>query len=53
MALPAMALAFRSARSRRFQSLSLTKTMPLFCPRPEKPIPEMVMQDSTASFSFS
>ena len=53
MALPAMALAFRSARSRSFQSFSLMNTMPLFCARPEKPMPAMVMQDSTASFSFS
>ena len=28
-------------------------TMPLFWARPEKLMPETVMQDSTASFSFS
>ncbi|OPZ59397.1 MAG: hypothetical protein BWY88_00759 [Synergistetes bacterium ADurb.Bin520] len=53
MARPAMALTRRSGRFRRRQSFSLTKTMPLFWARPEKPMPAMVMQDSTASFSFS
>ena len=38
---------------RSFQSLSLIKTMPLFCALPENPTPEIVIQDSTVSFSFS
>ena len=53
IARPATALAFKSGRSRSSQSFSLTNTMPLFCARPEKPTPEIVMHDSTASFSFS
>ena len=53
MARAAMAFTLRSDRSRSFQSLSMMNTMPLFCALPEKPIPEIVMQDSTASFSFS
>jgi hypothetical protein len=53
MARPAMAFTRRSERFRRCQSFNLTKTMPLFWARPEKPMPTMVMQDSTASFSRS
>ena len=50
---PATALTLRSGRSRSAQSLSLTKIRPLVWERPENPIPEIVMQDATASFSFS
>jgi len=53
IALPAMAGALRSCRSRRCQSFNRINTMPLFCARPEKPTPVMVMTVSTASFSFS
>jgi len=53
MALPATAFTLRSDRFLRFQSFSLTNTMPLFCALPEKPIPEIVIIESTASFSLS
>ena len=50
MARPATAWAFSSGFCRRSQSFSLTKTIPWFCPRPEKTIPEIAMQEATASF---
>ena len=49
----AMAPAFWSARWRSSQSLSFTKTMPLFWAVPEKPMPTIIMQASTESFSCS
>jgi hypothetical protein len=53
MALPETAFTLRSARPRSFQSLSFANIIALFWARPEKPMPEIAIQDSTASFSFS
>jgi len=53
MARSEMAITFKSGRSRSSQPFNLTNTIPLFCPLPAKPTPTIVMQDSTASFSFS
>jgi hypothetical protein len=53
MARPARASARRSGRSRRFQSLSLTKAMALFWPLPAKLKPATENTDSTASASSS
>jgi len=53
MARPATTLLFKSGRSRSFQSFNLTNTMALFCDLPENPMPEIVIQDSTASCSSS
>ncbi|OPZ62740.1 MAG: hypothetical protein BWY86_00246 [Candidatus Aminicenantes bacterium ADurb.Bin508] len=48
----ATALTLSSGLSLSFQSFNLIKTIPTFCPLPEKPMPEMDMTVSTASFSF-
>ena len=53
MALSATAPALSSGRLRSFQSLSLIKAIPIFCPRPAWFWPLIVRMHSTASFSFT